>query len=95
MGILQEPERSEFLAGHPAWTIDGENLSRTFEFSDFVQSIGFVSKVARSAEEAFHHPDIDIRWNRVTIRLSTHDEGGLTAKDTNLAKAIEELAGDV
>lgn len=91
MGILQTHERSVFLSHHPAWEIDGETLSRTFEFTDFVQSIGFVTRVALLAEEAFHHPDIDIRWNRVTIALSTHDEGGLTAKDTNLATAIEKL----
>ncbi len=91
MVILQANERSVFLSHHPAWAIDGETLSRTFEFTDFVQSIGFVTRVAQLAEEAFHHPDIDIRWNRVTIALSTHDEGGLTAKDTNLATAIEKL----
>lgn len=71
--------------------IQNETLERVFEFRDFVEAMGFVTSVAILAEKAFHHPDIDIRWNKVTITLTTHDEGGLTRKDTTLAAAIEKL----
>lgn len=63
-----------------------------FEFSDFVGSMRFVTAVALLSEKAFHHPDIDIRWNKVTLRLSTHSEGGLTDKDTELATQIESVS---
>ena len=79
------------MTAHPDWTIQHETLERTFEFRDFVAAMGFVTSVAILAEKAFHHPDIDIRWNKVTITLTTHDEGGLTKKDTTLAAAIENL----
>ncbi|MDF1596798.1 MAG: 4a-hydroxytetrahydrobiopterin dehydratase [Acidimicrobiia bacterium] len=91
MALLTHPERSAFLSEHPGWEIDGEILLRTFAFTDFVAAMGFVSSVAILAEKSFHHPDIDIRWNRVTIALSTHDQGGLTEKDASLAAEIERL----
>ena len=91
MAILTEHERAAFMAAHPDWTIQRETLERVFEFRDFVEAMGFVTSVAILAEKAFHHPDIDIRWNKVTITLTTHDEGGLTKKDTTLAAAIEKL----
>ena len=84
-------ERGRFLEQHPGWSIDGEVLSRTFQFPDFVASMSFVTGVGIIAEKAFHHPDIDIRWNRVTIALTTHDAGGLTENDLALAEAIEGL----
>jgi 4a-hydroxytetrahydrobiopterin dehydratase len=80
-----------FLASHPEWTVDGETLSRTFVFDDFVAAMGFVTSVALAAERADHHPDIDIRWNKVTIGLSTHSAGALTDKDTSLAVEIERF----
>lgn len=73
------------------WTRDGEVLRRTFEFRDFVEAMGFVTQVALLAEKARHHPDIDIRWNRVTLALTTHDAGGLTDKDTALAAKIDAV----
>lgn len=76
----------------PQWAVDGDSIVRTFRFPDFVRAVGFVTMVAVVAEKAFHHPDVDIRWNRVTLRLSTHDEGGLTAKDVELATVIDGLA---
>jgi 4a-hydroxytetrahydrobiopterin dehydratase len=91
MPLLSETERNTFLAVHPAWQIDGKTLARTFRFSDFVEAMGFVTRVGIVAEKAFHHPDIDIRWNEVTITLTTHDEGGLTEKDTALATELDRL----
>ena len=91
MAMLTDDERSAFLTEHPDWEISGETLQRTFTFSDFSEAMGFVMRVALLAEKAFHHPDIDIRWNRVSIASSTHDEGGLTAQDTSLATQIDRL----
>lgn len=91
MALLTSDERSEFLTDHPTWEINGETLERTFAFKDFIEASGFVTQVAILAEKAFHHPDIDIRWNKVRIVLTTHDAGGLTEKDTSLANSIEAL----
>ncbi len=79
-------------AGLPQWRRKGAALSRDFEFDDFVAAMKFVNAVARAAEKACHHPDIDIRWNKVTLTLSTHDAGGLTAKDFALAAKCDALA---
>ena len=65
-------------------------MSRTFVFGDFVEAMSFVMTVALAAERAFHHPDIDIRWNKVTLTLSTHSEGGLTQKDADLAASLDD-----
>ena len=73
----------------PGWSLDGEAIRRTYEFANFVEAMSFVTRVAILSEKAGHHPDIDIRWNRVTLVLTTHDGGGLTDKDTDLAAAID------
>ena len=76
----------------PAWKKKGSTITRTFQFKDFPKAIKFVNAVARLAEQAWHHPDIDIRWNKVTLTLTTHDAGGLTEKDFKLAKQFDRLA---
>lgn len=91
MTRIAEEDRSAFLTAHPDWAIDGETLSRTFVLKDFNEALGFVTRIGLLAEVADHHPDIDIRWNKVVIALSTHSEGALTALDTDLAQAIEDL----
>lgn len=93
MALLDPTERQEFLAAHPGWALQGETISRTYLLPDFATAIGFVASVGVVAERAFHHPDIDIRYRRVTISLTTHDEGGLTGKDTRLAARFDRLAG--
>lgn len=90
--ILTDSARQEFLASYAGWTLEGETISKVFSFSDFTAAIGFVVRVAFLAEQADHHPDIDIRWNKVMLALTTHDQSGLTEKDTELAGAIEALA---
>jgi len=75
----------------PKWRRRGVVIARTYEFKDFPAAIRFVNAVARLAEKAGHHPDIDIRWNQVTLTLTTHDEGGLTEKDFDLAKKFDRL----
>ena len=79
------------LARVPAWTRRGAVIRRTFEFADFLAAMKFVNTIAKLAEKAGHHPDIDIRWNKVTLALTTHDAGGLTEKDFALAARSDAL----
>ena len=71
------------------WQRNGEVISRTFQFKDFPAAMKFVNAVALVAEQVQHHPDIDIRWNKVTLALTTHDAGGLTEKDFALARQCD------
>jgi len=89
MTRLDDDAREEFLNAHPEWSLDGESISRVFSHADFNEAMGFVTRVALAAEVADHHPDIDIRWNKVTLVLSTHEAGALTSKDTELASQID------
>jgi 4a-hydroxytetrahydrobiopterin dehydratase len=89
---LDEARIGPALAALPQWKRDGEIISRTFEFEDFPAAMKFVNAVAELAEQAQHHPDIDVRWNKVTLALTTHDAGGLTEKDFALAKQCDALA---
>jgi len=75
----------------PGWTKRGSVISRTFQFRDFSGAVEFVNAVARLAEKEWHHPDIDIRYSKVTVALTTHSEGGLTEKDFDLAMKIDQL----
>ena len=80
------------LSALPGWQRHGEIIARTFAFKDFPAAMKFVNQVADLAEQAQHHPDVDIRWNRVTLALTTHDAGGLTEKDFALAKQCDALS---
>lgn len=91
MSRLDAASRDEFLAAHGEWTLEGESISRTFVLRDFKESMAFVTQVALAAEVADHHPDIDIRWNKVSVVLSTHSAGALTDKDTSLAAEFDSL----
>jgi len=86
---LTPDQINAFLSAHAEWTRDGEAISRTYVFTDFNESMGFVTRVGIASEVADHHPDIDIRWNKVTCVLSTHDQGALTSKDLDLAEAFD------
>ena len=86
---LEEAKIILALAALPQWRRDGEIISRTFTFKDFSAAMKFVNDVADLAGQAQHHPDIDIRWNQVTLALTTHDAGGLTEKDFALARQCE------
>jgi 4a-hydroxytetrahydrobiopterin dehydratase len=88
---LSEEQIGAALADLPDWQRDEESLVRTRRFSDFVHAIDFVEEVAAVAEELQHHPDIDIRYNKVTLRLSTHSAGGLTARDVELAARLDAI----
>jgi 4a-hydroxytetrahydrobiopterin dehydratase len=90
---LLEVEVATRLAAVPRWREQGGEIVRTFEFHDFRAALGFVNKVGEMAEKAGHHPDIDIRYNKVKLALTTHDAGGLTTKDFDLAAEIDRAAG--
>jgi 4a-hydroxytetrahydrobiopterin dehydratase len=91
MTALPDSEVKSRLSSLPAWQIEGGELVRTFAFKDFRAALGFVNQVAELAEEASHHPDIDIRYNKVRLGLVTHDAGGLTTKDFDLATLVNTL----
>jgi 4a-hydroxytetrahydrobiopterin dehydratase len=88
MTLLTETEIEERLARLPGWERRGNEIRRTWAFADFRGAMAFVDRVADLADSADHHPDIDIRYSKVTLALSTHDAGGLTARDFDLAEAI-------
>jgi len=90
---LSTSEIETALAGVPEWAEVGGSIQRTFAFSNFVQSMEFVTNVAAVAEADAHHPEILIRYNKVTLSLNTHDAGGITSKDFALATKADELAG--
>lgn len=91
MKKLSDSEIKTALAGVPDWKKDGPAIRRVFQFKDFPAAIQFVDRLAVIAEKEGHHPDIDIRWNKVTLVLSTHDAGGLTERDFSLAKKFDGL----
>ena len=88
---LPEAARQSFATAHPDWDLQDESITRSFVFDGFTKAIGFVVEVGFLAESADHHPDIDIRWNKVTLVLSTHSERTLTDKDLQLAAGIDAL----
>jgi len=90
---LPHPEVAERLAALPHWSLTEGMIRRTFLFPNFVAAIQFVNAVAEAAEAMDHHPDIDIRYNKVTLALTTHDSGGLTVNDFALAEQADRLAG--
>lgn len=88
-----EAEANSAMAGLSAWTADSNvSMTRGFTFKDHIEAMGFVTRVAMAAEVANHHPDLRIVYNKVEITLSTHDAGGLTENDTNLAARIDGFA---
>jgi 4a-hydroxytetrahydrobiopterin dehydratase len=85
---LSEQELCDLLLELPEWAIEDGTLVRFWTFADFVQAMAFVNRVAQLAEQAGHHPDIDIRYNRVKLGLVSHDAGGITARDADMARKL-------
>jgi len=79
------------LQAIPNWSKRAQTIFRTFKFEGFLKGIEFVNRIAKRAQKLNHHPDIDIRFNQVTLTLTTHDEGGITEKDFTLAKQCDEV----
>ncbi|MFC7175677.1 4a-hydroxytetrahydrobiopterin dehydratase [Halosegnis marinus] len=74
------------------WSRDGDEIARTFEFDSYLEGVGFAAGAGGLAEEAFHHPTLTVEWREVTVELTTHDAGGITGKDIDLAERLNELA---
>ncbi|MDX6636394.1 MAG: 4a-hydroxytetrahydrobiopterin dehydratase [Solirubrobacterales bacterium] len=92
MALLNDVEIEEKLAGLPGWERKGNAIEKSFERGDFVGSVRFVDRLAEPAEGMGHHPDLAISWDTVTVTITTHSEGGLTANDFELAGKIDALA---
>ena len=90
--MLSDAELTEALGALPGGARDGDVIEKTYELPTFPAAIAFVGRIADRAEAANHHPDLDIRYRKVRVALSTHDEGGITEKDVALATEIEGLA---
>jgi 4a-hydroxytetrahydrobiopterin dehydratase len=93
MARLSDAEVSVALNKLPGWSVDDDQLVKTYSFSTFPDAVAFVTRVADVAEDMGHHPDILIQYSAVTMRLSTHSEGGITDKDTQLARRLDGLLG--
>jgi 4a-hydroxytetrahydrobiopterin dehydratase len=91
MPALHSKEIKLHLQAVPNWSKRAQTILRTFKFEDFLKGIDFVNRIARRAQKINHHPDIDIRFDKVTLTLTTHDEGGITEKDFCLARQCDEV----
>jgi 4a-hydroxytetrahydrobiopterin dehydratase len=90
-GKLDRKQVAEEMQSLQQWTLQGDQIERLLTFANFVEAMAFVNRVAEIAEAEAHHPDIRIVYNRVTLALSTHDAGGLTEKDFQLARRIDAV----
>jgi 4a-hydroxytetrahydrobiopterin dehydratase len=88
--LLSDEEIAQQLP--EGWERDGDHVVRTFEFESYLEGVGFAAGAGGLAEEAFHHPTLTVEWREVTVELTTHDAGGITAKDIDLAGRLNELA---
>jgi 4a-hydroxytetrahydrobiopterin dehydratase len=93
VATLPEEEIRTALAGLPGWELIDGAITKQFRLGGFPAAVAFVVRLSYAAEAADHHPDLDIRYDKVRVALSTHSEGGITAKDVDMAGAIEALAG--
>lgn len=91
MSALSKSQSRRLVGTLSHWGLRGKTIRRTYAFADFARSMKFVAKVAHDAERRDHHPDINIRWNKVTLALTTHSEGGLTRKDIASARACDAI----
>ncbi len=92
MSVLTPERVQESLRSLPQWKLEGQEIVRQYKFADFKAAMVFVNQVAEKAEAAGHHPDIDIRYNQVKLALVSHDQGGLTEKDVNMARTLDALS---
>ena len=90
---LTDSEMKAALEKLPGWSADGNGIQRRFEFKDFKDAMAFTNRIAMIAEEANHHPDIEINYNKLKLTLITHDSGGVTHRDVKMAARINEIAG--
>ena len=88
--LLKEEQLNHFLESNPSWIIYKNTIKKEFQFDNFIDAFGFMSKVALLSEKMDHHPNWQNTYNKVTIELTTHDQGGITTNDVNLAKSIDK-----
>ena len=93
MAVLSDSEIKQALTTLPGWQRNGIAIQRVFQFPNFKAAMQFVNEVAEAAEQASHHPDIDIRYNKVTMGLVSHDAGGVTQRDVQMAQRINGIGG--
>ncbi|HET6218171.1 MAG TPA: 4a-hydroxytetrahydrobiopterin dehydratase [Acidobacteriaceae bacterium] len=91
MSVLTPEAVQERLRSLAQWKLEGKEIVRQYQFADFAAAMVFVNQVAEKAEKAGHHPDIDIRYNKVRLALVSHDQGGLTERDMRMAQTIDSL----
>jgi 4a-hydroxytetrahydrobiopterin dehydratase len=91
MPVLTSKQVGVSLKALPNWSKRAQSILRTYKFKGFLESIAFVNRIARKAQKCNHHPDIDIRFDKVALKLSTHDEGGITEKDFSLARQCDDV----
>lgn len=89
--LLSKEDVKRLLKKVPEWEHEGKKITRTVEFDDFQEAIDFINDLAEIVEDAQHHPEIDIRWNKVTLALTTHEVGGITDQDFEVAERIDNL----
>jgi 4a-hydroxytetrahydrobiopterin dehydratase len=92
VAVLNDSEIQQALGSLPGWERKGISIQRVFQFPDFKAAMAFVNKIADAAEQVNHHPDIDIRYNKVVMALVSHDSGGVTQRDVRMAGRINQLA---
>ncbi len=92
MALLSEREIESRLAGLAGWRHGAGSISKSFECGDFVGSVKFLDSLVEPAEAMGHHPDLEVSWDKVTVTISTHSEGGLTAADFELAERVDALS---
>ena len=91
LSLLEKNQLNYFKGKNPSWIIDNKTIKKEFKFNNFIEAFGFMSKVALLSEKMDHHPNWQNTYNKVIIELTTHDSGGITTNDTNLAEAIDKL----
>ena len=91
VSLLEKSQLNYFIESHPSWIVNNQTLKKKFQFNNFIEAFGFMSKVALLSERMDHHPNWNNTYNNVTIELTTHDSGGITNNDIELAKAIDKL----
>ena len=89
--LLEQHQLDNFMKKNPSWIIDNKTIKKEFKFYNFIDAFGFMSKVALLSEKMDHHPNWQNTYNKVTIELTTHDKGGITSNDINLAESIDKL----
>ena len=91
ISLIDKNQLNDFIGENPSWILHNKAIKKDFKFNNFIQAFGFMSKVALLCEKMDHHPDWQNTYNKVTIKLTTHDLGGVTCNDIKLAQAIDNL----